>query len=462
MAVCAAALFVLAAPAMAAPPANDMRSAAEALTVPQTVSGTTVEATVESGEQFPSCTTSGIAPGSVWYHITGSGKRVALSLSTNGDLDAVLAVFTRARSEEEEIDCAKTDRSGLGVLAFKARANVDYLVLVAPRYGSEQGSFKLTAAAAADEQDFPGRRLPARGKSGTLDIARNPRDIWWVRMSAGKTYRINLAAHEGSHCVKARVIADSGNGDTVASLNCRRGYTLFTPRHGDGGRFAISVEPGKGTLASQRYHLQVGRAGFDDTGPGKVWAALTTHGHLDGGGLDAEDLYNWDLDRRAYVDLRVTGGFDVRLRSAGGKSLGCTCSDSFPKKLQPGTYFASVFATGGNSGKYTLKRIIKSITHTSIGFNGAGHALVSPGQSVAITGSVTPASPGAVTITLDRKDPVYGWQFEKQFTTSGSGGSFSVSFSPPGVGEWRAKAEFKGSHGANPSGSGYAHLSVRR
>src|SRR5215216_4714385 len=106
-----AVLGVGAAPALAAPPANDARAAAGSLSTPGGVSGTTAESTLEAGEQ----PTVGGAPvvGSVWYTFrTSQARRVVLRFVAGGDLDAGVEVYRRARSQlpQEEIQLSAEDR----------------------------------------------------------------------------------------------------------------------------------------------------------------------------------------------------------------------------------------------------------------------------------------------------------------------------------------------------------------
>src|SRR5215203_356735 len=61
---------LLAPAAQAAPPPNDDRGNAQALAVPSTVRGTTVDATSEGGEPF---TCAGPPDHSAWYAIAASG-----------------------------------------------------------------------------------------------------------------------------------------------------------------------------------------------------------------------------------------------------------------------------------------------------------------------------------------------------------------------------------------------------
>ena len=456
-------LLAVTATANAAPPSNDDRAAARNLSIPQNVSSNTAEATVEDGE--PSFCSSG-SKNSVWFKFTGNGNRVAIGIDAAGDLDAVIDVISFARSQPQNIDCANTDRNGVALLDFRAGRGATYFIRVAERGNSASGSFSLRLLAASDPAKKPGRRLPRSGASDNVNLVSNPSDAWSVTMRAGTTYRINFVADSDEVCPDAYLYApgESIGGGSSASLNCQDGYTLFTPNRGKGGRYTVVVEASRGTLANQRYHLEAARAGNDDTAPGAYWGGGSRRGSLSGGGIDAVDLYNFDLERTAFVGLRVSSkrDFEVELRSIGGRRLGCSCNGSINRRLKPGTYYAVVYAAAPQSGSYTLKRSVRTITRTGLTFNGSKHATAGAGSSVRLRASVTPPGNGKLVITLERKDPVFGWQFVRTYTGSGSGGGMSIAFSPPGVGEYRAKAEFKGSRTANPSRSGTARLSVRR
>lgn len=458
--------FALPAVASADPPANDDRVNARSVTIPQRVNGTTVEATREDNESYSECAT---GKGSSWYRFRGDGKRVALSIEAEGDLDAAVDVFVVRRSQLEAVTCDVTNSRGIGILGFTARSGLDYLVRVSERSESVSGAFTLSFMRAADPARPPGRRLAKRGVSSSVNLASNPSDAWAVTMRAGRTYRINLSADwDGDGpCLRGGLYARGNSpddGSAVKRLSCTSGYTLFTPGRGEGGRYSIFVESSSRSLASQRYHLQVGLAQRDDTAPGLFWAGLQKRGSLNARRLDAQDLYNWDLDRTANVNVRVAANadFEVRLFSIGGKRLGCTCNGGINRRLKPGTYYAQVYGSSQARGRYTLKRTVRTLTSTRTTFNGSKYSLVGAGSSVRLAATVSPAGNGKLTVTLERKDPVFGWQFVRTYTGSGSGGGLSTGFTPPGVGEYRAKAEFKGSSTANPSKSGYARLSVRR
>ena len=108
-AVVLVAFGLLASAAQAAPPTNDDRGSAQALAVPSTVRGTTVDATDEAGEPFASCAGSS---NSVWYAIGRAGSTSArdlvIELDAAGDLDAVVEVYRRTRSQLAPVTCGQT------------------------------------------------------------------------------------------------------------------------------------------------------------------------------------------------------------------------------------------------------------------------------------------------------------------------------------------------------------------
>src|SRR5262245_19783947 len=102
--VCVATLLWLAPTALAAPPPNDARAAAQVLQLPASVRGTTVEATTEGASEVPaSC---GLTKNSVWYSFTANtGRSIVIALDAEGDLDATIDVIERQRSQIQSIDC---------------------------------------------------------------------------------------------------------------------------------------------------------------------------------------------------------------------------------------------------------------------------------------------------------------------------------------------------------------------
>ena len=81
-----------------------------------------------------------------------------------------------------------------------------------------------------------------------------------------------------------------------------------------------------------------------------------------------------------------------------------------------------------------------------------------PGQSVRITAAVTSGASGPVTFTIERFDPLAGWQFFREVRGTAAGGSAGVTFTPPAEGHWRAKTVFDRTRIAAPSRSSFATL----
>ena len=88
--------FGVPAQALADPPPNDARGAAESISPPATVTGTTSESTVEADE--PSACEA--LRGSLLYEFRApTSDRMIVRLRATGDLDATVDVFLRTRSQ---------------------------------------------------------------------------------------------------------------------------------------------------------------------------------------------------------------------------------------------------------------------------------------------------------------------------------------------------------------------------
>ena len=95
-----------------------------------------------------------------------------------------------------------------------------------------------------------------------------------------------------------------------------------------------------------------------------------------------------------------------------------------------------------SSGGFTLIRRSRTITHTSVLFDGARYIQEPPGTSASIQVHVTPGVSGPATVEIDRFDPVAGWQFYSDERVDVGDGRGSVSFTPPSTGQWLAQADF--------------------
>ena len=436
------------------------------------MSGTTVDATRSPNDPFATCARTG---SSVFYRLgpVAPGP-VALRLQASGRLDAALVVFRQVRSELRPVACDPTDDDGLGQVRITAERGAEYLVMVAERSGSDAGTFSLQSFVPEAPEGPPGRPLPGAGASAAVDAVVDPGDAWSVRMREGQGYRIALTSGGASRgCVQASLYAagtrDFASAEPLLSLSCSE-YRLFTPGPGEGGRLSFLVAPDGSRPGSRPYRLRVAPAGPDDTTPGRPLDNLSTaSGSVNFQAADVVDLYRFDVVRRSDLSLRLSvpsgAGVDLVLLNDRGRTLRCQCDQdggtALRERLRPGRYYAAVRARPGARGRYRLTRLTRTITSTSVSIGGSRNAQAAPGAAVTLGARVSPAPGGGVVeITVQRLDPLEGWQFLRRLRVGVGGGTGSVSFVPPSLGRYRVRAEFPGTRTASPSRSGTARLLV--
>jgi hypothetical protein len=452
----------LATRAAAAPPPNDARTTAQQIqALPARVSGTTVDATVDADEPA-SCTS---LKNSVWYSVTvPSNRQLLVALDAAGDMDAVVDVFQRERSQLSSLDCRTTDRRGEATIDADATAGSTYLIRVAPRSNSVADRFTLRVLLPNPPARPPGRRLPKGGASGQVDRFQNPDDAWSTRMREGRTYRINLVTI-GPRCARVALYAP-GNFDDQAerTLACDF-HTVFTAPAS--GLYSFHVEAPRASRANLQYRLRVGPVGRDDTAPGLVLRDdRRVRGTLQGNELDALDLYRFSVARRSEmrIRLRTTRGFNLRLLTAGGRLVACSCgfdgAKELTRRLAPGRYFIAVRARDGAAGRYVLSRLARVITRARMIVDGRRTATAAPGETLRLALRVTPAVVGPTTILIERYDPLAGWLFYSRHHPRVSGSAATVAFRPPFVGRWRATGDYDGTRTSSPSRGGTARFRV--
>lgn len=459
--IAVAVLALVAAPvAGAAPPANDTRAAAQPLgALPASVTGTTVDATTDADEPGPSCRPTG---GSVWYAFDAREDRpVVVALDAQGDLDAVVDVFARERSQLVSVDCAPTNRRGAATLELDAERGTSYLIRVAALPNSARDRFALRVVEPDRPATFPGPRLPRGGVSSAVDRIANADDAWSVRLQKGRTYRINFVSTRG--CASVDLYAGEG-GDAARSLRCDR-HTVYVPP--SSRVYTLLVRAPRGSRDRLPYRLRVGPAAADDTAPGiRIANDVAVRGRLQGNELDAVDLYRFSLTRasRLRLSLRTGAGFDLALYRDSGGRLGCDCGDTGSKELElraaPGRYFIAVRARDGAAGRYTLRRLARTITSASMQVDGERSVTVAPGRTVSLALVVTPAVDGRADLLVERFDPLSGWLFHAAFRPVVNGGQARIAFRPPSVGRWRVSGSYLGTRRAAPSEGGTAHFNV--
>jgi hypothetical protein len=449
--------------ALAAPPPNDARASATAIAaLPSTQSGTTAEATTEPAEPRSPCFCNA---GSVWYrYVAASDGRLVLSVTAAGDLDATLDAYLQQRSQLTRQESDVTDAKGEASVAVRVRAGQAFLVRVAQRVGSVEGTFKLVFDAAAPEVRPPGRLLGRHGATDTLDRVLRPADAFSYRMRAGTTYRINFIGvdvpgvddEDQPTCRAALDLYAPGTrdfeDDPVRSLRCGT-YVLYTPGRGVGGRYPLRVLAPSFARGPQRFHLQIAPADASDTAPG---LPLTNHqrarGTLRGSGVDRVDLYRFTVTKRSQLTLAVSGSDEdltLRLRNDRGHLVDSSDGGDISRRVRPGRYFVSVTADAGVDTRYVLLRSSRTITSTRVSLSrGGGTVRVSPGVA------------GTARVTVQRLDPEFGWQYVRTVNVRVSGGHGGFALGATAVGRWRVRAEYLGTRDSAPSASGFAQVLV--
>lgn len=451
--------------AVADAPENDSRDEPERINrIPGEAVGTTRDAKTGPADDG-AC---GEVGGSVWYRIDpGRTRRVVARLRAGGDLDATLDVYLRSRSRHDLLTCEPTDRRGNAAVAFTARKGEAYLIRVARRKSSRDGDFRLRLDPVRGPR-LPGPPLPAGGISGSVDRLETVAVPWSTTMEPGRRHRISLL-HRGG-CLRASVykagVAPRSGREPLARLSCR-GYGVFTPRPEHGRRFTIFVTAARDVRGDQRYHLQVGPAGPDDSAPGLFVRNYERRDGRLGSTLDAVDLYRFDVTRRSvlFLSLRTArrqAPLDLVLLDAWGNVVRCACDGrgdaTLHKGLRPGRFFVAARARNGARAEYTLLRASRTITKTRVR---VASSTIAPGQAAGLSALVEPAVSGPVTVTVEQFDPLAGWQFVRSLRGTATGGVATIPFVPPSEGRWRATARFDGTREIAPSEApGFVPFSV--
>ncbi len=451
-------------------PANDSRSAAQAIhSLPATVSGTVVGATLEPLEPTPTC--SGAIEHSVWYSFRASEKeRLAVDLAAAGTLDAVVDIFHARRSELESVGCHRTDAHGEASLSFQASKNGLYLIRVSALQGSQLDRFTLELFLPTPAVQPPGPRLPAAGTSGRVDRIQNVNAAYSAVLHSGVSYIVSLAGDTRGACVHGELFGPGTRsfeeGSPLVQIGCS-GFRLFTPGPGEGGVYSMQVTPNSEFRGVQRFHLQIATAGRAETAPGIPLGNYGhAHGRLSANSAQVLRLYRIDIHSHSNLTLRLiareSAKLNVQLRDIDGRLIECACgssgSQTLTHQVEPGRYYAAVSIRGASTGNFTLVRESRTITSTQISFSPT-HA--SAGQPVPIGVHVSPGVSGPVTVDIERFDPVFGWQFYRQESGEASGGTATLPFLAPAIGRWRVGGRYQGSRTASPSAArGHAYLLV--
>jgi hypothetical protein len=210
-----------------------------------------------------------------------------------------------------------------------------------------------------------------------------------------------------------------------------------------------------------RYRVSVGLAGPDDMAPGiRLPNDVRMRGHLQGNRLDAIDLYRFTIARPSLlrISLRTGRDFELRLMTESGHRM--ATGTEIERRMHPGRYFVAVRAIDGAAGRYALRRLARTITHSRMLVDGARSATVGPGQGVTLDLAVSPAVAGRAALLIERFDPLAGWLFFSSPRPAVVAGHGRLRFVPPAVGRWRVSGDYLGTRTAAPSPGGTVRVNV--
>jgi hypothetical protein len=457
------------APGPSLTPPNDNRDAPTPLgSLPAGVPGTTVGSTVEIHEPESGCARAG---GSVWYSVSFGGSppgKVGVEVQANGDLDAVVDVFQRQRSQNIPVACQRTDDNGVAGLTFSPSADSTYLIRIAQRADSAAGTFSLKVFDVPPPPTPPGTALGARGGHGVLDSTFSTEAAYSLALTAGTTYKINLVKRTDG-CMQLGIFppgTSSFDNGSIAGLSCA-GYRLFTPSVTGLWSFLITAD--SSADGSQPFWLHIAPATSQEMAPGIFLANLSHYRGFLRGNLNADvRLFRFDVTSRSdltlFLQTASNESFDLKLLNDDGRYLQCDCGstgeETIRRQTPPGRYFAVVQAENFESGPFTLYRQSRTITHAHVAFDGFGYQTLAPGASTRVTATISPAVSGPVTIELEYFDPVERWQFRGLYHVQAVNGVAVLPFTPPKLGRWRATVSYNGTRSAAPATSGWANLLV--
>ena len=391
-----------------------MRSA---VSVPSTVEGTTRESTLEPNDPGSSC--SGVE-GTVWYSLDpGATRRVSIEMTARGDLEGVIEVFERDRSDLDARSTA-TRRTGAGTLPSRSSPSSEkrYLIRVGEEFDSESGDFRLElfrpepeATASGAAAAAPRRRRDGRSR------ARPDRRV--VEAPAGRRVvrrhrRRALERVPGGQRVRAAVSRASTPRSRSTARSCDA-HNLFTPDRN--GRYSFLVRAvARGSrhaaLPAARPARAARRHGARQH-PAQLRARARARRARSRGRRGPAPLLREAPKRRdaALLDRRA-----ARARAAQHPRAGVReeLRDDAPHAAAPRPLLRDRAGPTTAAAPTRCGPSSRDITRAGIAINGRRQAVIAPGQAAtAGRGRLRPAARGRITIVVERLDPLEGWQFHQ-------------------------------------------------
>ena len=451
-----------ASPAAAAAPANDARASATDIgTLPVTINGTTVEATVEADEPASGCSST---KSSVWYRFTPTKAARSCSRWTRpATWTPRWTVFTRVRSQLSNVGCATTNRRGEATLDVDVNAGTEYLVRVAPLANSVADKFVLRVVAPDEPAKAPGSPLPRTGTAATVDRFANPDDAWYVDLVGGRTYRMNFVT-KGEGCADVELFppaprasaapARSGIGPatrTRCSSPARPAATRSSsaPR---GPPATLSTTGSVSGGAGRRHRSRPAARGRLDASAGRLTAASSTPSTSTGSA--------WRTAATCGSGWRTERRFELTLDDRRGHALARRGTDRRAARPRPllrggplrwtaptGAYVAAPARPRHHVGPHPGRRPAQA-------------PRVGRDRNVSLTLRVSPAVYGPATMLVERFDPIEGWLFAARFRPHVSAGTATVTRTTrPALGRCRVAGTFDGTFRGQPQRRGHGDAS---
>ena len=139
-----AALLITPGIAQGTPPANDNRATPEVIpSFPATITGTTVEATVERLD--PQVSDCGRVEGTLWYRINQAPDGTIVLDVQGAGFAPVLRVYDLLSNSIDELTCDSAKKSAKATVSFRPSRGKSYLVMVGKRPTTADATFTLTA-----------------------------------------------------------------------------------------------------------------------------------------------------------------------------------------------------------------------------------------------------------------------------------------------------------------------------
>lgn len=341
--------------AFAAPPPNDNRADAEAIPAfPQTIAGSTVEATVERLD--PQVSRCGRVEGTVWYRIdTAPDGLISVTVAGGQGVAPVLRVYRRGGSAIQELDCASAGPGGTASASLEAVRGSTYLVLVGRRPGSADGSFELRAELFLpppndDRGGARAIRLPGSVRGSTLGATGDEADPGRCGLDGGTVW-YRLASRRDGRVLLRLTAAGQLDAAIVVLERIRSRTTTLTCAVTDGrGRASV----GFAVRRSATYLVAIGHVESADPGTFRIEALLSEA---------AESLRAGKALPRGGTRSTLHGLTDV--------------NDVWRVTMQPGTTYRIGFASSPCAG-VTL-RATRRLTRSLLRLDCSGYRTFTPG-----------------------------------------------------------------------------------